>query len=197
MSKKPMWLPLLFVLPVSLVLGCAEGGKVDQGRVVEFDAAKRLVTIIRDVKNDSLNPDYSYLPPLTYALPEDPAETGPLPLAGGRLKLDAEKNQIKIYNPKTKNFLWIDFKPIEKKTGIDRDNPLVKNKKFPVVDKAKKTITLYSARQKILETIEVPDEYLEWPESTWTAGDEVRVYYKEEGKALRFMNITQTDIFKK
>ncbi len=197
MSKKRMWLPLLFVLPVSLVLGCGEGGKVDQGRVVEFDAAKRLVTIIRDVKNDSLNPDYSYLPPLTYALPEDPAETGPLPLAGGRLKLDAEKNQIKIYNPKTKTFLWIDFKPIEKKTGIDRDNPLVKNQRFPVVDKAKKTITLYSARQKILETIAVPEEYLEWPESTWTAGDEVRIYYKEEGKALRFMNITQTDIFKK
>jgi len=197
MSKKRVWLQLLFVLPVSLVLGCAEGGKVDQGRVVEFDAAKRLVTIIRDVKNDTLNPDYSYLPPLTYALPEDPAETGPLPLAGGRLKLDAEKNQIKIYNPKNKNFLWIDFKPIEKKTGIDRDNPLVKNKKFPVIDKTKKTITLYSARQQILETIEVPEEYLEWPESTWTAGDEVRIYYKEEGKALRFMNITQTDIFKK
>ncbi len=197
MSKKRIWSNLLFVLPLGLALGCAEGGKVDQGRVVEFDAAKRLVIIIRDVKNDAVNPDYSYLPPLTYALPEDPAETGPLPLAGGRLKLDAEKNQIKIYNPKTKSFLWIDFKPIEKKTGIDRSNPLVKDKRFPVVDKAKKTITLYSARQKILETIEVPEEYLEWPESTWAAGDEVRIYYKEEGKALRFMNVTQTDIFKK
>lgn len=197
MSNKCKWLKLLLILPASVVLGCAEGGKVDQGRVVEFDADKRLVTIIRDVKNDALNPDYSYLPPLIYALPEDPAETGPLPRAGGRLKLDAEKNQLKLYNPQTKTFLWIDFKPIEKKTGIDRNHPLVKDQTFPAIDKAKKTITLYSARQKILETIEVPEEYLEWPESTWRAGDEVRIYYKEEGKALRFMNITQTDIFKK
>jgi len=35
------------------------------------------------------------------------------------------------------------------------------------------------------------------PENTWDAGDEVRIYYKEAGKALRFMNISKTDIFKK
>ena len=34
---------------------------------------------------------------------------------------------------------------------------------------------------------------------TWEAGDEVRIYYKPNAKhqALRFMNITQTNIFKK
>ncbi len=197
MGKNRLWLHLFFILPLGLVLGCAEGGKVDQGRVVEFDAAKRLVTIIRDVKNDTLNPDYSYLPPLTYALPEDPAETGPLPRAGGRLKLDADKNQLKIYNPAAKNFLWIDFKPVEKITRVEPNNPLVRGKNFPIIDREKRTITLYSPRQKIYETIEVAEEYLKWPDSTWAAGDEVRIYYKEEGKSLRFMNITQTDIFKK
>ena len=35
------------------------------------------------------------------------------------------------------------------------------------------------------------------PDETWDAGDEARVYYKEEGKALRFMNISKTNIFKK
>ena len=59
-----------------------------------------------------------------------------------------------------------------------------------MVDKDKKTITIYSGRQKILETISVPEEYLSLPPSTWDAGDEVRIYYKEEGKALRFMNIS-------
>jgi hypothetical protein len=66
-----------------------------------------------------------------------------------------------------------------------------------VVDKQKKTVTIYSTRQKILETISLPEEYFALPDSTWDAGDEVRIYYKQDGKSLRFMNITQTDIFKK
>jgi hypothetical protein len=170
---------------------------VDQGRVVAFDKDKKLVTIIRDKKIDTLNPDYTHLPPLTYTLPEDPAETGPLPKAGNRMKLDAEKNQIIIFDPKAQNFKSIDFKPVEKKTGVEKDDPLVKGKKFPVVDKQKKTVTIYSSRQKILETISLPEEYFALPDSTWDAGDEVRIYYKQEGKSLRFMNISQTDIFKK
>lgn len=197
MLKKSVWLNLLVALPLVFLFGCAEGGKVDQGRVVAFDKDKKLVTIIRDKKIDPRNPDYTYLPPLIYALPEDPAEIGPLPKAGGRMKLDADKNQIIIYEPKTQAFKSIDFKPIEKKTGVDRQDPLVKDKKFPRVDKQKQTVTIYSGRQKILETISLPAEYFELPESTWDAGDEVRIYYKQEGKALRLMNITQTDIFKK
>jgi hypothetical protein len=197
MLKKGFWVGLLVAWPLALLTGCTEGGKVDQGRVVAFDREKRLVTIIRDKKIDTLNPDYSHLPPLTYALPEDPNETGPLPKAGGRMKLDADKNQITIFDAKQQSFRTIDFVLVEKKTGVDRQDPLVKGKKFPVVDRAKQTVTIYSTRQKILETIKLPEEVLSWPESTWDAGDEVRVYYKEEGKSLRFMNITQTDIFKK
>lgn len=197
MLKKGFGLNLLVALPLIFLFGCAESGKVDQGRVVAFDKDKRLVTIIRDKKIDTLNPDYSYLPPLTYSLPADPGETGPLPKAGGRMKLDAEKNQIVIYDAKTQNFKTIDFKPIEKKTGVERQDPLIQGKKFPVVDQQKKTVTIYSSRQKLLETFGLPEEYFAMPESTWDAGDEVRFYYKEEGKSLRFMNITQTDIFKK
>ena len=73
----------------------------------------------------------------------------------------------------------------------------MKGKKFPLVEKDKKAITIYSGRQKLLTTFSLPDEYFALPDDTWEAGDEVRVYYKEPGKALRFMNITRTDIFKK
>jgi len=197
MLKKGFWLSLLVALPLVFLFGCADSGKVDQGRVVAFDKDKKLVTLIRDKKIDSQNPDYSFLPPLTYSLPTDPAETGPEPKAGGRMKLDTEKNQIIIFDSKAKNFKTIDFKPIDKKTGVERQDPLVQGKKFPVVDKTKMTITIYSGRQKILETIGLPEEYFALPDSTWDAGDEVRIFYKEEGKALRFMNISQTDIFKK
>jgi hypothetical protein len=197
MLKKGFWLNLLVALPLVFLFGCAEEGKVDQGRVVAFDKDKKLVTIIRDKKIDTVNPDYSYLPPLSYTLPADPEETGPLPKPGARMKLDAEKNQIIIFDAKAQNFKTIDFKPIEKKTGVEKDDALVKGKKFPVVDKQKKTVTIYSSRQKLLETFALSEEYFALPDSTWDAGDEVRIYYKQEGKALRFMNITQTDIFKK
>ncbi|MCU0559692.1 MAG: DUF4881 domain-containing protein [Desulfobacterales bacterium] len=197
MLKKRYWKFLLVTLPLAALFGCVEDGKVDQGRVVAFDAQKRLVTIIRDVKMDPINPQYTHLPPLVYTLPEDPAETGPLPRAGRRLKLDADNNQIVLFDAATQNFKRVDFTPVEKIMNVSPDDARVKGKKFPIIDRGnKKTITIYSTRQRILETVQVGEEYLGLPDSTWEAGDEVRIYYKQEGKSLRFMNLTQTDLFK-
>jgi hypothetical protein len=203
MASKRSWLmTLLIVLPLVLVASCSEFGKVDQGRVVKFDKEKWTATIIRDVKHDSQNPDYTHLPPLTYALPKDPMEMGPEPKAGGRMKLDTKTKQIIIFDPAAQNFKTIDYTLIDQKENIEREDPLVydkaekKAKKFPAVDKEKKTISIYSGRQKILVTFSLPEEYFALPDSTWDAGDEIRVYWKEEGKAQRCMNITRTDIFK-
>ncbi len=91
----------------------------------------------------------------------------------------------------------ITYTLIDQKENVAKDSPLVAGKKFPLVDKEKKAITVYSGRQKLLVTFSVPEEYLALPDNTWEAGDEVRIYYKEPGKAARFMNITKTDIFKK
>ncbi|MFZ2448498.1 MAG: DUF4881 domain-containing protein [Syntrophobacteraceae bacterium] len=193
---------MLLILPVAFISGC-EYGKVDQGRVIKMDKDKGLVTLIRDVKNDQQNPDYSFLPALTYSVPKDPMEMGAEPHAGMRMKLDAKKNEITIYDTATQKFKTIPYTLIEQKEDVAKDDPLVydvsqkKAKKFPAVDKDKKTITIYSGRQKILTTFSLPAEYFNLPDSTWDAGDEVRIYYKEDGKALRFMNITKTDIFKK
>ena len=203
MAMKRNWLmTLLIVLPLALMVSCSEFGKVDQGRVVKFDKDKWTATIIRDVKHDPQNPDYSYLPPLTYALPKDPLEMGPEPKAGGRMKLDTKTKQIVVFDPTAQNFKSIDYTLIDQKENVDREDPLVfdkaekKAKKFPAVDKDKKTISIYSSRQKIFVTFSLPDEYFSLPDSTWDAGDEVRVYWKEEGKAQRCMNITKTDIFR-
>jgi hypothetical protein len=199
MMKNSRWLIFLLILPLILVFGCSEKdfGKVDQGRVIEFDKDKGMVTFIRDLKADPGKPDYSYLPPLTYTLPKDPVETGPEPKAGYRMKIDLKKNQLIIFDKVAQNFKTIDFTMIDNKEGIEKDNALVKDKKFPAVDREKKTISIYSARQKTLTVLSVPDEYLALPDKTWDAGDEVRVYYKQDGVALRFMNISRTDIFKK
>ena len=196
MAKKLSILTLLAVLPLALVLGCGEFGKVDQGRVIAFDKDKETITFIIDVKHDPANPDYSGAP-VTFALPKDPAERGEDPKFGKRMKLDAKTREIVIYDLATKGFKKIAYTLIDQKEGVAKDDPLVKGKKFPLVDKAKKTITLYSGRQKLLTTFSLPEEYFALPDDTWEAGDEVRIYYKEPCKCLRFMNITRTDIYKK
>lgn len=199
MGKKVSWWALVACLAGTLVLGglgCGELGKVDQGRVIAFDNAKATVTFINDVKHDPANPDYSGAP-MTFALPTDPMERGEDPKAGKRMKLDAKTREITIYDIGTQTMKKITYTLIDQKEGVVKDDPLVKGKKFPLVEKDKKAITIYSGRQKILTTFSLPDEYFALPDDTWEAGDEVRVYYKEPGKALRFMNITRTDIFKK
>ena len=203
MLRKGFWLNLLVALPLVFLFGCSDFGKVDQGRVVRYDKEKRIVTIIRDVKHDPMNPDYSHLPPFAYSLPTDPMETGPEPKAGGRMKLDTQKSQIIIFDPSTQDFKTIDIKVTEKRENVDRQDPLVYDaaakaaKKFPVVDREKKAVTLYSGRQKLFVVFTMPDEYFAMPDSAWDAGDEVRIYYKQEGKAIRYMNISKTDIFRK
>ena len=199
MGTKVSWWALVACLAATLVLGgfgCGELGKVDQGRVIAFDNAKATVTFINDVKHDPANPDYSGAP-MTFSLPTDPADRGEDPKAGKRMKLDAKTREIVIYDTGTQSMKKITYTLIDQKEKVGKDDPLVKGKKFPLVEKDKKAITIYSGRQKLLTTFSLPDEYFALPEDTWEAGDEVRVYYKEPGKALRFMNITRTDIFKK
>jgi hypothetical protein len=203
MVKKGFWLNLLVVLPLVFLFGCTDFGNVDQGRVVKYDKEKRLVTIIRDVKHDPANPDYSHLPPITYSLPTEPMEMGPEPKAGGRMKIDAGKSQIIIFDPQAQDLKTIDIKIVEKRENVERQDPLVFDaatktaKKFPVVDKEKKTVAIYSGRQKLYVVFALPDEYAAMPDSTWDAGDELRIYTKEEGKARRCMNISRTDIFRR
>jgi hypothetical protein len=196
MGKRLNWMTLFLILPLVLVWGCGEQGKVDQGRVIAFDKAKETVTFIIDVKHDTANPDYSGAP-ITFALPKDPMERGEDPKAGLRMKLDTKTREIVIYDPASKGMKKITYTLIDQKENVAKDSPLVAGKKFPMVDKEKKAITVYSGRQKLLVTFSVPEEYLGLPDNTWEAGDEVRIYYKEPGKAARFMNITRTDIFKK
>ncbi len=189
---------VLFILPLSLMLtGCGEYGHVDQGRVIEYNKAAKTVLIIRDKSIDPKKPDYSHLPPVKYQLPDDPAEMGPEPKPGKRMKLDSDKKQIIIYVPMLNNFANINYTQIAHKANVSPDDPAVSGKVFPIVDQQNKRITIYSKRQKTLETISVPDEYFAMPPDTWDNGDEVRIYYKQEGKSLRFMNISKTDIFKK
>ena len=201
--KKFSLFAILTVLSFGFLLSCGKLGNVDQGRVIEFDEGKGIVTLIRDYKANSMKPDYTHLPPYTYEMPKDPSEVGALPKAGKRMKLDTEKKQIVIFDTATQNFKTIDYILVSQSEKVNSDDPQVydqaadKPKTFPMIDREKKTITVYSKRQKILTTFSLPDEYFALPDNTWDSGDEVRIYYKTEGQARRFMNISRTDIFKK
>ena len=191
-------------LVVSLA-GCNKEnyGKVEQGRVIAFDKEKKEVTLIHDSAMDILKPVYDVLPPGKFILPDDPKETGPEPKAGQRMKLDTDKKVIVIFDTASQKLVSLPINILDLQQPIDKEHPLVydkaekKAKKFPVVDKDKKTITVYSGRQKMLCTFSIPENYASYPDSTWDAGDEVRIYFKTAGKAIRFMNVSKTDIYKK
>ena len=191
------------VAVVALLAGCQQMGRVDQGRVIEFNKEKGTVTMIRDASPNPDKPDYSHLPPVTYQVPTNPDEMGADPKPGKRMKLDANNREIVIYVPALNNFAKIHYTLMDQKENVDPNDPLVfddvtrKPKTFPVVDQNRKTITIYSRRQKTVTTFSVPDEYFAMPADTWDNGDEIRIYYKEEGKARRLMNVSKTDIFKK
>lgn len=180
--------------------GCSLG-EVEQGRVVAYDEAAKTVTVVHDSAMDPANPRYDKTPAVTFKLPTDPKEIGPLPKAGKRLKIDAEAKKIEIYDAATDKLVFLDIEITDLQKDIGNRHPMVydsdtkKVKSFPVISGG--TIQIYSSRQKQLITFKIPAGYENAPADTWAAGDEVRIYAKEKGQALRFMNITQTNIFRR
>ncbi len=188
---------ILAMLILMMFTGCNDEGKVKQGRTIAFDKEKGQVTFIEDKSLVKGKPEYTILPPSVFLIPADKSEMGGDPTPGQRMKLDADKNTVTIFDTTTRQFKEIPYTLIEKKTKVGKDDPLVKGKEFPIVDRTAKTIEIFSSRQKIYVSFSLPIEYFALPDETWSAGDEIRIYYKEEGKSLRLMNITKTDIFKK
>jgi hypothetical protein len=199
--KKFSWkvgLVLVLILPI---FGFKGKENVDQGRVVQFDKAKGIMQLIPNKSSDHLNPDYSYPPPFTYNLPTDPRKINFIPKAGLRVKLNTRNNEIIIFDRVAQNFKSIKCTVIDQKENIAKNNPLVLEngnpKKFPVIDREKNILTIYSERQNILTTLSIPGEYLRLPEYTWNAGDEVLIHYMEEGKTRKVTNIAQIGFIRK
>src|SRR5271157_4439424 len=155
MAKRLNWVMILVTMPMVLAWGCGDMGKVEQGRAIAFDKGKGTVSFIREVKGDAANPEYSG-GPLTFVLPKEPSERGADPKVGLRMKLDTKAKEIVIFDAASQGFKEIAYTLIDQKENVAKDDPLVAGKKFPQVDKAKKAIIIYSARQKILTAFSVP-----------------------------------------
>ena len=187
---------LLAAVALLFSIGCANSGKVEQGRAVAFDKQQGEVTLILDSAPKSDQPKYDVLPPVVVKLPQNPAEIGALPEAGKLLVLDTKNRQITFFDQGSATVKTVSYSVIEQHDDVAKDDPRVGKAKFPVVDRQKKTVTVYSRRKKILLTFTVPDEYLALPDDTWKSGDEIRFYYKQPGQALRLMNVSKTDLTK-
>ena len=68
-----------------------------------------------------------------------------------------------------------------------------------MIDKEQQTVTVYSGRQKSLITFKVPAEAQDFAPYMWTAGDEMRIAYRnaDKSQSMRIMNVSKTNIFKK
>lgn len=190
------YLKLAALFAFCLSLAACNFGQVEQGRCVAYNPDQKTFTLVLDVKHDVVNPSYTG-GVITYTMPADPAEIGPEPVAGGRVMIDQEKNQVILFKDGQLETVDVVFTDIQK--GIKSSNPKVKGVKYPIINKEEGTITEYSRRLQEIVTFKVPAEYLNLPENIWEAGDECRIYYKENAKhqALRFMNVSKTNIFKK
>jgi hypothetical protein len=173
---------ILPVVAAALALTCCGPlGKVQQGRVVAYNRQTRQVTLI---------PEPGVLPPVTVETPADPNEMGAAPTAGGLVLLDSKNRRIVIYDRATQALRTIQYTPVAERHNV------LKSPGPPVVDRIKKTITLYGAKDRAVITFAASGDLLAMPAGTWQAGDVVRYYYKDPAQALRFMNVTMTDLSK-
>jgi hypothetical protein len=191
---------LTSVLALSFALAaCSSDSGVEQGRCVAFDPAAKTMTLVVDtIRDDRSKSDYSGAV-ITYKLPAQANEMGPVPTVGGRLMVNLEKSNVLIFDPAGKKVqeLSVEFTNVEKNVG--KDSPKVAGKTFPMIDKEKQTITVYSARLSTLTTFKPPLAAMELPASVWVPGDEMRVAFKQSDKtqATRVMNVSKTNIFRR
>ncbi len=194
MSDK-RWITVLVLLPVVFLLACSFG-RVSQGRVVAYDQANGTATIIQEASEAQSGQAKYVLPPVTVKIPANPQEMGPAPAGGNLLSFNSRARQLIVFEPASRTLRTISYTPVSVQTSVFADDPRVAKVKFTIIHRQDKTITLYSAHERTLVTFTVADEFLALPDETWKAGDEVRYYYKEPGQALRFMNVTKTDVRK-
>ncbi len=186
---------ILLVAGLCLALATPAVAAEVAGRVVAYDKDAKKVTFIADALNWSnpKRPEFTVLPAKEFVLAADPGDMAPK--AGGRLRIDFDKKEIIIYNPQTKTIDAFAVEVVSKTDNVEPDNALVfadgKKKAFPVVDKAKSEVTIYSPRQKNVCTIKVPAKYMELPAAVWDNGNDVKITYTEEGKATEFVNLSK------
>jgi len=168
-------------------MACGVDGKVEQGRVIAYDKQAKCATLIREADRGS---SLGVLPPITVKIPADPDEMGPAPAAGKLLLLDTKARHLLMFDAAAGQFRTISYMPIQERHNVAKSPGPSK------IDRAAKTITIYSVAAHTVLTFGASDELLAMPADTWRFGDVVRYYYKTPDQALRMMNVSKVDLSK-
>jgi hypothetical protein len=181
---------LLAAVMFTLCAAPAFAGDV-YGRVVGYDKATMKVTFIEDKLgwSNPKRPEFTVLPAKVAVLPADPGDM--TPKAGGRMRVDYEKKEIIIYNPQSMKLETLPFEIVSRTDNVAKDDALVAGKKFPMVDKAKAEVTLYSRRQMNVCTIKLDPKLMTLPEATWDDGNNIKLGM-EGDKVTSFTNLSKS-----
>ena len=169
------FLKVFFALCLMLVICSPALGADTYGRVVAYDKDAKKMTFIEDALgwSNPKRPEFTVLPPKEVTLAEDPGDMAPK--AGGRMRIDYQTKEIIIFNAKTGALDTFPVEVVGMTENVEADDPLVAGKSFPVIEKEKAEITLYSRRQKNVATIKVPADYMDLPDATWDDGHNIKV----------------------
>jgi hypothetical protein len=165
-----------------------------QGRCVSFDPVSRKVEIVKDLKGDMTDPDYSQFPPASFVLA---GSAGPAPKAGRRIKLDAAAGTIILYDPALRTARTFPIRILVKRLRVAWDDPLVYDhaadapRRLPEVDRAAGTVSMFSRRQDMYLVFAPPAELFELPDEAWDSGDEVRVTFRPDGTVRTYQNLSR------
>lgn len=180
-----------------LLAACNFDGGVEQGRCVAYDEKAHTVTLVVDEAIDQHNPRYTGAID-TFHLPTDPRDMGPAPEAGGLLMIDPEKKEALIYDPAEKKTVTVALDKVEVTPNLDSRDASLKGRVFPEINKETHSVTVYSPRLRELITFTPANpDYFKLPDFVWKYGDEARIAFRNEkrGEAIRFMNVSKTNIF--
>ncbi|MDR1777205.1 MAG: DUF4881 domain-containing protein [Desulfovibrio sp.] len=183
------------LLALSLALtACTYDGGVEQGRAVAFTTGQSL-TMVLDTGKERGKPMYNGKV-ATYKVPSAANDMGTEPVLGGLLAVNPDKKTVTVYDGAAIKELPVEFTDVQKDIGAR--HPLVAGKSFPMVDKEKQTVTVYAPTIRSLVTFK-PGAAISMKDSTWKFGDEMRVAYRnaDKGQAIRIMNVSQTNIFRR
>jgi hypothetical protein len=180
----------VWILAVLSFTGC-HFGRVQQGRVVEYDAEKGILRLIHDSNYRQAGmPRFDVLPAEAVRIPVDPNEMGPAPEAGKLVAIDRERRRLVTFDASAGSFRTIAYTPVSDRLDFEPGAA------YPIIDREKKVITACDPATRVVVSFAATDDQLALPPETWKAGDEVRYYFKQPGQALRLMNVTRTNIWK-
>ncbi len=188
-AKAPSLWYLIGVVVLGLTqVGC-ELGQVEQGRAIQYDRSRGVVTLILD-SNPGGPPRYDRLPPVEVRVPVVASEMGPEPVAGKLLRVETSPCQLSYFDESQRTIHHAPCSVVEQIDHVPANDPRVAH--LPEVDRERKTVKIYWPQAQRILVLSVPDQYLDLPLDTWQFGDEIRYYFKQPGQALRMMNVTRT-----